>query len=157
MTHRYRRVIAIVAVLTLALGMLAGCGTTGTGTGTGTGTTGTTPVKGGTLTVGYEQEPSILNSFITGGDMMATKDVESNVLLGLVRIKPDFTYEPMIAESIPEISNGLVTENPLTVTWKLKKNAVWSDGVPITADDVKFTFDTIMNPKLPILSKSGYE
>jgi peptide/nickel transport system substrate-binding protein len=157
MTHRYRRVIAIVAVLTLALGMLAGCGTTGTGTGTGTGTTGTTPVKGGTLTVGYEQEPSILNSFITGGDMMATKDVESNVLLGLVRIKPDFTYEPMIAESIPEISNGLVTENPFTVTWKLKKNAVWSDGVPITADDVKFTFDTIMNPKLPILSKSGYE
>jgi peptide/nickel transport system substrate-binding protein len=155
MTHRYRRLIAVVAVLALAVGMLAGCGTTGTGTGTGT--TGTTPVKGGTLTIGYEQEPSILNSFITGGDMMSTKDVQSNVLLGLVRIKPDFTYEPMIAESIPEISNGLVTENPFTVTWKLKKNAVWSDGVPITADDVKFTFDTIMNPKLPILSKSGYE
>ncbi len=157
MALSFRKTVAIVAICALALGMLAGCGTTGTGTGTGTGTTGTTPVKGGTLTVGYEQEPSILNSFITGGDMMATKDVQSNVLLGLIRIKPDFTYEPMIAESIPEISNGLVTENPFTVTWKLKKNAVWSDGVAITADDVKFTFDTIMDPKLPILSKSGYE
>ncbi len=155
MIHRYRKVIAVVAVLTLALGMLAGCATTTT-PGTGT-TTGTAPVKGGTLTIGYEQEPAILNSFVTGGDMMATKDVQSQVLLGLVQIQPDFSYKPMLAESIPELSNGLVTENPFTVTWKINPKAVWSDGVPVTADDVKFTLDTIMNPKLPILSKSGYE
>lgn len=152
MAHSFRKVIAIVAVLALALGMLAGCGGATTPP-----TTGTEPVKGGTLTIGYEQEPSILNSFVTGGDMMATKDVQSQVLLGLVQIQPDFTYKPMIAESIPELSNGLVTENPFTVTWKIRKEAVWSDGKAITADDVKFTYDTIMNPDLPILSKSGYE
>jgi peptide/nickel transport system substrate-binding protein len=152
MTHRFRTTVAVVAACMLVLGILAGCGPTTTTT-----TDTTTPVKGGTLTIGYEQEPSILNSFITGGDMMATKDVQSNVLLGLIRIQPDFTYQPMIAESIPEISNGLVTENPFTVTWKIKANAVWSDGVPISADDVKFTYDTIMSTKWQILSKSGYE
>lgn len=155
MRHRILKVTAIVAALMLVIGALAGCGSASSGGGGGS--TAATPVKGGTLTIGYEQEPQILNSFITGGDMMATKDVESNVLLGLVRIKPDFTYEPMIAESVPDVSNGGVTENPFTVTWKLKKEAVWSDGTPITADDVKFTFDTIMNPKWQILTKAGYE
>jgi peptide/nickel transport system substrate-binding protein len=152
MTHRFRTMVAVVAACMLVVGVLAGC-TPATTTTTET----TTPVKGGTLTIGYEQEPSILNAFITGGDMMATKDVQSQVLLGLVQIKPDFTYSPALAESIPEISNGLVTENPFTVTWKIKANAVWSDGVPVTADDVKFTFDTIMSTKWQILSKSGYE
>jgi peptide/nickel transport system substrate-binding protein len=154
MTHRFRTVVAVAAACLLVLGVLAGCGPTTT---PGTTTDTTTPVKGGTLTIGYEQEPSILNSFITGGDMMATKDVQSQVLLGLIQIKPDFTYEPAIAESIPELSNGLVTENPFTVTWKIKANAVWSDGTAISADDVKFTYDTIMSTKWQILSKSGYE
>jgi len=155
MRHRILKVTAIVAALMLVIGALVGCGSS-TGGGGG-GTTAATPVKGGTLTIGYEQEPAILNSFITGGDMMATKDVESNVLLGLIRIKPDFSYEPMIAESIPDAANGGVTENPFTVTWKIKKEAVWSDGTPITAEDVKFTYDTIMNPKWEIITKSGYE
>lgn len=155
MSHRMRSIVALLAVAALAIGVLgvAGCQPTTTTTGPTT----TEPVKGGTLTVGYEQEPQILNSFITGGDMMSTKDVESNVLLGLVRIKPDFTYEPMLAEAIPDIANGGVTENPFTVTWKIRKEAVWSDGKPVTADDVKFTWDTIMSSKWQILSKSGYE
>jgi peptide/nickel transport system substrate-binding protein len=148
------KVAAVVVALGLILGMVAGCSSAPSG---GTTPAATTPVKGGTLTIGYEQEPQILNSFITGGDMMATKDVQSNVLLGLIRIKPDFTYEPMLAESIPDVANGGVTENPFTVTWKIKKEAVWSDGTPVTANDVKFTFDTIMNPKWQILSKAGYE
>ncbi len=157
MTKRLRGLLALAVVLGLAAGIagVAGCQPTGT---TGGGTTTTTgPVTGGTLTIGYEQEPQILNSFITGGDMMATKDVESNVLLGLIRIKPDFSYEPMLAESIPDLANGGVTENPFTVTWKLKPNAVWSDGVPVSADDLKFTFDTIMSDKWQILSRAGYE
>ena len=119
------------------------------------------PVKGGNLTIGYEQEPQILNSFITGGDMMATKDVSSNVLLGLIRIKPDFSYEPMLAEEIPDSTNGGVTEKtdttPFTVTWKIKPEAVWSDGTPVSADDVKFTWETIMSDKWDIVSKAGYE
>ena len=157
MINRFLRTVAVVAICALALGALAGCSSQPSGTGGTTPPAATGPVKGGTLTIGYEQEPQILNSFITGGDMMATKDVESNVLLGLIRIKPDFTYEPMLAESIPDVANGGVTENPFTVTWKLKKNLMWSDGTPITADDVKFTYDTIMNPKWQILTKAGYE
>jgi peptide/nickel transport system substrate-binding protein len=155
LSKRLSKSIALLVVVALVGGiaLVSGC-TQPTGGGT---TAATGPVKGGTLTVGYEQEPQILNSFITGGDMMATKDVESNVLLGLIRIKPDFTYEPALAVEIPELSNGGVTENPFTVTWKIKPEAVWSDGTPVSADDVKFTWDTIMSDKWQILTKAGYD
>lgn len=155
MSHRMRSIVALLAVAALAIGVLGAAGCTPPTPSTEWATA--EPVKGGTLTIGYEQEPQILNSFITGGNMMATKDVESNVLLGLVRIKPDFTYEPMLAEAIPDVANGGVTESPFTVTWKIRKEAVWSDGKPVTADDVKFTWDTIMSSKWKILTKAGYE
>jgi peptide/nickel transport system substrate-binding protein len=32
----------------------------------------------------------------------------------------------------------------------LRKDLTWSDGVPITAHDIVFTFQTIMNPKVPV-------
>lgn len=152
MRRSTRKSVTMLVVVGLVIGLvgLAGCRTT-------PGTGGDQPVTGGTLTIGYEQEPDILNPFITGGDMMATKDVLSQVLVGLIRINPDFTYEPVLAEEIPDLENGGVTEDPFTVTWKIKKDAVWNDGTPVTADDVKFTYDTIMDSKWQILSKAGYE
>ncbi len=156
-TMHLRKPIAALLVLALALSVagLAGCGGSEPAEPEKPAAEG--PVKGGTVVIGYEQEPAILNPFIEGGDMMATKDVISNVLVGLVRIKPDFTYEPMLAAEIPDEANGGVTKDPFTVTWKLKPEATWSDGTPITADDVKFTYDTIMSDKWKILSKTGYE
>ena len=36
-----------------------------------------------------------------------------------------------------------VSEDALTITWHLKDGLKWSDGEPLTADDVKYTFDYI--------------
>ncbi|MFZ4531607.1 MAG: ABC transporter substrate-binding protein, partial [Alsobacter sp.] len=41
------------------------------------------------------------------------------------------------------------TEDGKTVTFKLVKSAKWHDGKPVTAHDVKFTFDTIIRKKYP--------
>ncbi len=155
MSDRFRKPLLIVLAiaLTIALGLAAGCGTkTAEEPKNGDG-----PVVGGDLVIGYEQEPQILNPFIEGGDMMATKDVISNVLYGLLRVKPDFTYEPLLAEEVPTLENGLVTENPFTVTWKLKKDAKWSDGTAVSSADVKFTWETVMKEDFKILSRLGYE
>lgn len=160
MNDRTRSMIVALVFVALATAALGVAGCTGSSNQPAA-TTSSAPVKGGTLTIGYEQEPQILNAFVTGGDMQATKDVESNVLLGLVRVKPDFSYEPMLAEQVPDVANGGVTpetsSTPFSVTWKIRKNAVWSDGVPVTADDVKFTLDTMTNPKYDIVSRAGYE
>jgi len=115
------------------------------------------PQRGGRLTIGCPQEPTSLNPFLTGGSTVATKLVTSNILWGLLVVTPDLNYAPRIAEKVPTLENGLVTNNPFTVTYDIKKDAVWSDGTPITSEDVKFTWETIMNPAYQIADRSGYD
>ncbi|MBX3140363.1 MAG: hypothetical protein KF875_06415 [Trueperaceae bacterium] len=75
--------------------------------------------------------PAELNANIVTGAMFAP----------LAAVNPTtFATEPYLAESW-EVSDDL-----LTWTFHLRQNAKWHDGVPITADDVKFTFDKIKDP-----------
>lgn len=115
------------------------------------------PTSGGTLVFGYEQEPETLNPFILGGDLSATGDVANLILPKFFIVTPDFKYQPSLLAEIPDEKNGGVKKSPFTITYKLKKEAKWSDGKPITSEDVKFTWETIMNKKWEIVDRSGYE
>lgn len=115
------------------------------------------PQKGGTLNIAVEDEPTILNPFLPEGTSMATKLVTSNILWGLLVHTPDLDYAPRIAKSVPTVENGLVKLDPFTVTYEIKDEAIWSDGAPITAYDIRFTWETIMNPKNRIADRSGYD
>jgi len=115
------------------------------------------PVKGGSIVIGCDQEPVTLNPFSAEGASFATRAVTSNILWGLLGVSPELGYVPRIAESVPTLENGLVTENPFSVTYKIDRRATWSDGTPITSWDIKFTWDTIMDPKRNITDRSGYD
>ena len=39
----------------------------------------------------------------------------------------------------------------------IRPEAKWSDTSPLTADDFKFTFDTIMNPTNNVVTRNGYD
>lgn len=59
----------------------------------------------------------------------------------LTRPSPEnYAPEPMLA------SDWSVSEDNLTWTFSLVENAKWHDGTPFTAEDVKFTYDTILDP-----------
>jgi peptide/nickel transport system substrate-binding protein len=45
--------------------------------------------------------------------------------------------------------------NPFTVTYRLKDEAEWSDGVPITARDIQFTLEVCRNPDFNIAVREG--
>ena len=45
----------------------------------------------------------------------------------------------------------------MTITYHLRKNARWSDGVPVTARDVKWSWQAIMNPDNNVVSRHGYD
>ncbi len=49
-----------------------------------------------------------------------------------------------------------ISEDGLEITITLKDNIWFSDGVPITADDVIFTYETIMNPKIDCADVRSY-
>lgn len=154
MQKRLKAGLVLFLILALGLTLLVGCTRRTSRTTT---TTEAKPVAGGDLVIGYEQEPSILNSIIEGGDMQATKDVVGNLLWGLLVVDNEFKYQPRLAEKVPTVENGLVTEDPFTVTYNIKEDAEWSDGTPVTSADVKFTWETIMDSKWKILSRTGYD
>lgn len=45
-----------------------------------------------------------------------------------------------MAVEIPTVQNGGVAKDFTSVTWKLRRNAKWSDGTQFTAEDVTFTY-----------------
>jgi len=55
------------------------------------------------------------------------------VLRGAFLIQPDFTYKPDL------ISKYDLKLNPMRITYYIRKNAQWSDKVPVTGKDFNFS------------------
>lgn len=99
----------------------------------------------GQVNIIYWQAPSIMNPFLSGG----TKDVEASSLViePLARYDPNGAMVPFLAEEIPTVANGGVSEDLTSITWKIKAGLTWSDGTPFTSKDVKFTYDYCTHPE----------
>ncbi|KMK67845.1 peptide ABC transporter substrate-binding protein [Puniceibacterium sp. IMCC21224] len=99
----------------------------------------------GEVKIIYWQAASILNPYLSGG----TKDIEaaSLVIEPLGRYDPTGVLVPFLAEEIPTVENGGVSEDLTSITWKIKEGLLWSDGTPFTAEDVKFTGEYCMDPE----------
>ncbi|MGK8235087.1 peptide ABC transporter substrate-binding protein [Roseovarius sp. MS2] len=103
----------------------------------------------------YWQAPSIMNPYLSGG----TKEVEaaSLVIEPLGRYNTKGEMIPYLAEEIPTVANGGVSEDLTSITWKIKPGITWSDGTPFTADDVKFTAEYCMHPEGGCAQLGKYE
>jgi peptide/nickel transport system substrate-binding protein len=93
------------------------------------------------ITVVIPEDPPGFNALIsdTGYDALVMK----MVLLGMTAVGPDGTVYPVLAAELPTEANGGVVVNPdgaMDVTWKMRNDVMWSDGTPVTADDVLFTY-----------------
>lgn len=97
-------------------------------------------VKGGVYSVWGSAYPRSLNAFVdnnsTSSDIMGLQ-FESLVVMDSAKDKPI----GILAES------WTVSPDRRTFTFKLRPEAQWSDGRPITSKDFVFYYDTIMNPK----------
>ncbi len=100
--------------------------------------------RDGNVNIIYWQAVSILNPFLSGG----TKDVDaSNLILEpLARYDQDGNMVPWLAAEIPTVANGGVSEDLTSITWHITPGIVWSDGTPLTAEDVAFTAAYCMDP-----------
>lgn len=57
--------------------------------------------------------------------------------------------DPYTLEWMPRLARGwTISDDGLEMTFKLRRNINFSDGTPITADDVVFTYDWIRNPEV---------
>lgn len=96
--------------------------------------------KGGTIRFYGGSNPKSLNAYVdtnTYTSMMFSLMYESLVSTDTETM--DFV--PMIAR------RWSISEDGREFTFVIDERAKWSDGVPVSAEDVKWTFDTIMDPK----------
>lgn len=141
-------VLALAAVFALA----AGCGAAPSES---SGKSGTAALgkRGGTLVVGSTTDVDAWNEYV------AQQTFSSNVLRrifarlgqeqGDTREHPP-TFAPMLASSWSFSPDGL------TLTFKLR-DASWSDGTPVTAADVRFTWTAQTSPDVAWVGASGKE
>ncbi len=101
------------------------------------------------VTIAIPEDPLNFNGAV--GDQGYDALVMHLVLLGMTGVDPDGNVYPQLAAELPSVENGGVVENAdagkMDVTWKMRKDVVWADGQPVTADDVIFTYEAIVNPE----------
>ncbi len=92
----------------------------------------------------YWQAPTILNPHYAQGDKDSS--ASSLVLEPLIHFDDAGEIVLALAAEVPTLDNGGVAEDGMSVTWKLRDDVVWSDGEPFTAEDVKFTWEYVVDP-----------
>jgi len=124
-------------------GVLAACGSSKGSTSGSTSGSGGKPSEGGTLRVGLTGGGS--------GDVISPFFPRSNVDF----CRTDQIFDPLRAYTPDgQVQNVLadeVTSNADATEWtvRVKKGVTFHSGKPVTADDLVYTFQTMLNPKDP--------
>jgi len=64
---------------------------------------------------------------------------------------------PILTTAVPTQENHGISADGLTIAYHLRHNVRWSDGVALTARDVKWSWEAIMNPNNNVVSRHGYD
>lgn len=133
----------LALAFTTAVFGVAGCGGGDLGGGGG--------VQGSenTLVSRLPAEMEHLNPF-TARDA-ASSSIDRFIFESLIELdNATLEMKPKLAESWD------VSDDQLTFTFKLRQNVTFSDGEPMTAHDVKFSFDKLMDPSVDAPHLRGY-
>jgi len=139
------KVLRASFLVLLAAGLLlAGCraGTEPSGGSAGAGNT--APRRGGTVVTGWIGEPGGVNELIVPSSQV-TSEMLFRVFLHLREEQPDFEKHP--PTMAPQLAKSYeFSADHKTLTFHLREDAVWSDGVPVTAEDVRWSWQAQTNP-----------
>jgi peptide/nickel transport system substrate-binding protein len=107
-----------------------------------------TPQGPTSLVIVIPEDPPSFNAVISDSGYDAL--VMHLSLLGVAEIDPTGKVYPVLAAELPTVDNGGVVihedTGAMDVTWTMRSDIQWADGTPVTADDVVFTYDAIIDP-----------
>lgn len=127
-----KRVLAAFLSMAMVAGLATGCGTPGGGKSDGD------SADGKVFRYAVNTLPTTLDP--TKGQGIVDNEIQHAVTEGLTRNTAG-DVKPGIAESWDESEDGL------TYTFHLRKDAKWSDGEPITAADFEYSWKRLVNPE----------
>ena len=107
------------------------------------------------LRVAVSEEPKNLNPLLAG----TTVEVFIDRLMfePLLSADPRGNPMPMLASAVPTQANGGISTDGLTIRYRLRRDARWTDDMPVTARDVIFSWQAIENPNNDAVSHHGYD
>jgi peptide/nickel transport system substrate-binding protein len=120
----YRTALAAAVAAVIA----AGCGS---GTSSSHSSTGSVK-RGGTLTFALDEDVSGFNSLLEGDNEFVLTEILDQTLPQVFTVQPNL--KPAL--NVQFVTSARLTNtNPQTVVYQINPKAVWSDGVPINAND----------------------
>jgi peptide/nickel transport system substrate-binding protein len=99
-----------------------------------------TPKKGGRVTWALEQDPGHIAPY--GGILTMTRTAQEPMYESLMEWDKNLNLKPAIASSY-------VIKDAKTIDFTIRPGIKFSNGQPVTADDIKYSFDLQLAPPLP--------
>ncbi|MBV8198783.1 MAG: peptide ABC transporter substrate-binding protein [Candidatus Eremiobacteraeota bacterium] len=111
--------------------------------------------KVGVLRIAISEEPKNLNPLLAG----TTQEIFIDRLMfePLLSADPHGNAVPMLAAAVPTQANGGISADGRTIRYRLQHGVRWSDGAPVTAHDVVWSWQAIENGNNDVVSRHGYD
>jgi peptide/nickel transport system substrate-binding protein len=115
------------------------------------------------VVAGLRGEPNTLSNQLSragAGRVYGSAEIERLLLSGMSIEDDQVEQQPVLAEAVPSVENGLWRVFPdgrMETTWKLLPNVQWHDGAPVTADDFVFTMQVVQDRELPEFGDIAFE
>ena len=113
--------------------------------------------EGGTVQTTAIQEPSGFNAHTSkDGGGVALQPVAATMYPSVFRIHPNFSFQ---LDQTFMASAELTSRDPQTITYRIRPEASWSDGTPITAADFIYLWENLSgtNPRIDAVTTVGYD
>jgi peptide/nickel transport system substrate-binding protein len=131
-----------VIVLTWTL-VIAGC----------TSSTAPDRSEGATITFAAADEPPGFNFNKEGNETPTTRDVAQNLYFYAFKADPDFRRTFPGLERPPTV----VSTDPQVIEWKIRAEAEWSDGTPVTSEDLRYFREQLVAKDSLSVEHEGYD
>jgi peptide/nickel transport system substrate-binding protein len=112
------------------------------------------PQQGGSAVMA-DFEPPTLNPYIAYEAIAQSCIALAN--RGLVGIDENGQWFPQLAAEIPSEDNGGILDDGRTIVWRLRPGLNWSDGSPLTSEDIKFTWEAVSHPEAGATQVQGVD
>lgn len=115
-----------------------------------------------TLVIGVTQFPSTFHPIIDA--MLAKSYVLGMALRPVTSYDHDWQLTCLVCETLPTLENGGAVrektpngKDGVAVTYRIRKGLTWGDGVPVTSDDIRFTWEVGKHPESGVTGADVYQ
>lgn len=147
MPDRRLRALALVVALIAALAGCTRVAPTGNGLHPWT--------LPGELRVASTEEPDSLNLLFANSD--AADQVASLLFAPVLRYDDRGELLPELVTAVPSPANGGISADGKTIVLHFRRGLHWSDGAPLDARDLRFTWLAVMNDRNDTRLRSGWD